>query len=519
MLGIESDSWRLRDASERYNLFGDLIVRHLRNGRGDAPALHFESETLSYKILFDRVGIARAILKSEGVGRSDRVGIVLHDSPAYVCIFLAAISLGAVPVGIDRNQNSVDLLGMLQQVGARCVFVGQPDEEHAVAIETSSLDIHAVRVDLLLTSMLHDVSEADPLEDHEVCTAGDVLYITFSSGTTGRPKAVIRRHGDILYCAKSVSDGLFAVNSTDVVLPVTKLTFGYSLVGGLMFTLLAGGSLIVSPDRMSADKLAALAQRHRATILLAQPRILAELSGFIESSGPDWLASIKVVTSAGDVLSTAVRERWTALSGLPVVDGFGSVEVGHIFVGDNGGNLPDGALGRAMPGYELRLVDADGNEVAEGETGRLAIAGASITSGYWNDPRRTREAFVDGWHISDDLFVRSGEIYYYAGRWDDLIKTGCGEWISPVRIENVLRRDTRIADCAVTAMLDSANVTRVKAVVVPLDGSDHSGLVRDLHNRVEQEWPLLDHMRVHHVEFAATIPRSANGKIMRSNLK
>jgi acyl-coenzyme A synthetase/AMP-(fatty) acid ligase len=508
----------VRGAAERYNLIEDLLVRHLRDGRGAAPALHYEGRTITYGELAIRVGIARRLLQEKGIGRGDRVALILQDCPAYVYVLLAAISLGAVPLGLDRNQNPTDVPDKLRHVGARVVALGDGEHAHTEAMAASGFAVPVIRLDPLLTGV--DAVEGDDtaVNAYEICTAGDVLYVTFSSGTTGTPKAVVRRHGDILHCARSVATGLFSVGPNDVVLPVTKLPFGYSLVGGLMFTLLAGGALILCPDAMTAGRIVELARCHRPTVLLAQPRVLAELCSLIEGQGKAWATSLKTVVSAGDVLSTAVRARWTRLSGLTVADGFGSVEVGHIFLGDDGAEKPEGAIGRALPGYTLRLIDGDGDEVPEGATGRLCIAGQSLTSGYWNDPVRTREAFVDGWHISDDLFVRSGDTYYYAGRWDDLIKTGCGEWISPVRIESVLRRDPRVADCAVTAVRNEAGVTRVGAFVVATMGTDIDALVRELPDLVQQEWPRLEHMRVHEVRLRSVIPRSANGKILRSAL-
>jgi acyl-coenzyme A synthetase/AMP-(fatty) acid ligase len=506
-------------AAERYNLIQDLLIRHAEEGRATAPALYFEDEVISYGELYRRVGATRPFLLANGIGRGDRVALVVRDSPAYVYIFLAAISLGAIPVGIDPNQNPADVPDKLARIGARCAFVYREESQHLAALAAAGQAVRVVPVDLRLADSGCDLTDlSSPVTDHEVTTAGDVLYLTFSSGTTGRAKAVVRRHRDILFCARSVAGGLVATGPEDRVMTVTKLTFGYSLVGGLMFTLLAGGALVVVAERIDGRSVMALARRYRPTILLAQPRIIAELNSGIEAGEGDWLQSLHTVMSAGDVLSAPVRDRWTRLSGLPITDGFGSVEAGHMFIGSKGGDLPAGALGRALPGYEIKLVDSDGREVEEGRPGRLCMRGNSVTSGYWNDAVRTRAAFEDGWYVSDDVFVRSGDFYHYAGRWDDMIKTGCGEWVSPVRIESVLRRDPRIADCAVAAVHDDQAVSRVKAFVVAADPASASGLDAEVRESVAKEWPRLDYMRVHLVEFVEAIPRSPNGKIMRSQL-
>lgn len=516
---IPSGARTIPAASERYNLIEDLLVRHSDGGRSTAPALYFEDEVIGYGELHRRVGAARGFLTGHGVGRGDRVALVVRDSPAYIYIFLAAISLGAIPVGIDPNRNPAELPDMLRQVGARCVFVYREEAQHLAVLAGIGPGIAVVQVDLRLEDCGCDFADIrSPVDEYELTIAGDILYLTFSSGTTGKAKAVVRRHSDILHCARSVAMGLVETRPGDRAMTVTKLTFGYSLVGGLMFTLLAGGSLIVDSERMTGARVVEAALRYRPTILLAQPRILAELSGLLEAGPRDWLESLHTVMSAGDVLAAPVRERWTRLSGIPITDGFGSVEAGHMFIGSKGGDLPPGALGRALPGYELKLVDGDGREVEEGQSGRLCMRGASVTSGYWNDPVRTRAAFEDGWYVSDDVFLRAGEFYHYAGRWDDMIKTGCGEWVSPVRIENVLRRDPRIADCAVAAVQDDQAVSRVKAFVVAADPAEAAALEAEIPAQIVREWPRLDYMRVHLMEFVGAIPRSPNGKIVRSQL-
>ncbi len=511
---------RIPAASERYNLIEDLLLRHSDGGRSAAPALYFEDEVIAYGDLHHQVSAARGFLIGHGVGRNDRVALVVRDSPAYVYIFLAAISMGAIPVGIDPNRNPADLPDLLHQVGARVIVIYREETEHLSALAGIGPGVTVVPIDLMLADCGCDLSDIQsPVDEYELTLASDILYLTFSSGTTGKAKAVVRRHSDILHCARSVASGLVATKASDRVMTVTKLTFGYSLVGGLMFTLLAGGALIVDSERMTGARIVEAALRYRPTILLAQPRILAELSGLLETGSPDWLDSLHTVTSAGDVLAPPVRERWGRLSGIPIVDGFGSVEAGHMFIGSNGGDLPPGALGRALPGYELKLVDGDGRDVVEeGQSGRLCMRGASVTSGYWNDPVRTRAAFEDGWYVSDDVFLRIDEFYHYAGRWDDMIKTGCGEWVSPVRIENVLRRDPRIADCAVAAVHDDQAVSRVKAFVVAADSAETSALEAEIPDQIVREWPRLDYMRVHLMEFVSAIPRSPNGKIVRSRL-
>ncbi|WP_281561652.1 AMP-binding protein [Thalassomonas sp. RHCl1] len=513
---VAENNFTLPGSGDRYNLIADLLVKHADGGASPVPALYFNDQVISYGALYQSVGIARALLMDQGVMRGDRVALVLPDTPAYIYIFLAAISLGAIPVGINPNENASDIPALLKHIGAKCLVVSVENASLRQSLAQSEIASVLVEVDPLFEQATKAfVDNSAPCCDYEVMAANDVLYLTFSSGTTGRPKAVTRRHLDILNCAQSVDAGLMGLTPKDTVMTVTKLTFGYSLVGGLMFSLLAGASLVVAEEKMTVDKVIAAAKRYRPSVLLAQPRILTELNRHSEAGEHDWYRSLRMVMSAGDVLSASVRDKWTNLTGLSVTEGFGSVEVGHFFIAGNGEDMPQGALGKVLDGYQVQLIDDDGREVKQGQQGRLCIRGNSVTTGYWNDPQRTRAAFEQSWYVSDDVFTASGDYLFYAGRWDHMIKTGCGEWVSPVRIENVIRRDERVEDCAVMEARDEDGVSRVKAFIVPGNGSDPKELQGGILDLIECQWPQLDHMRVHLMEFVEAIPRSANGKIVR----
>ncbi|MBE0420549.1 AMP-binding protein [Pseudoalteromonas nigrifaciens] len=505
----------VNDTPCRYNLIADLLVRHADDGASSTPALYFENQIISYGELYKSVGIARALLIKKGAQRGDRIALVLNDTPAYIYIFLAAISLGAIPVGINPNENSSQLPEMLKHVGAGYIVVSAENQSYHQLLAESNITAVIIEIDPLFSAeseLLANVTS--PCRDYEVTDANDILYLTFSSGTTGKAKAVIRRHYDILVCAKSVNEGLMGLTPDDRVMTVTKLTFGYSLVGGLMFTLLAGAALIVIEEKMTAERTIEAALQYKPTILLAQPRIIAEFNRLIETDSY-WFTSLRMMMSAGDVLSESVRERWLKLTSITITEGFGSVEVGHFFIAGNGEGMPKGALGRVLNGYEVRLIDENNQEVDEGRQGRLCVRGDSITTGYWNDPKRTRAAFEDDWYFSDDVFSRSDGYYIYAGRLDHMIKTGCGEWVSPVLLENVIRKDDQVADCMVIEDLDENGVTQIKACIVAVHPNQCDKLKTQIHQCIKRQWPRLDHMRVHQITFVDSIPRSANGKIMR----
>ena len=271
-----------------------------------------------------------------------RVGLVVPDVPSYVYLLLAAMSLGAIAVPISPKHNVADAHEMLRHVGASAVFV--IDALAAAHSESQAARGSKLRI-VAVTPTLDDAHASNSAELFvpEVTVGGDVLYLLFSSGTTGRPKAIQRRHADIAHTAMAFADDVLMMKPQDRVLAVPKLTFGYALAGNLLFSLLYGATAILVPMVPTAEIMLAAIRRHRPTIFLAQPRMLAELSELIRE--PAEVRSIRATVSAGDVLSDAVRNRWMEKTGLEVVDGFGSTEVGHIFLCNTGAARPRDSVG------------------------------------------------------------------------------------------------------------------------------------------------------------------------------
>jgi acyl-coenzyme A synthetase/AMP-(fatty) acid ligase len=510
----ELDRNAIPAAASRFNLIEPLLLRHLER-RGGRPALLFGSSVISYSDLAQRVAQTREVLLDEGVGRADRVGLLLPDVPSFVYLFLAAVSLGAIVVPINPKQNPHDVRDMLRHVGAKCVFVHEDAFQHLSSIADARLRVRSV--DSTLEKLLRSIEPAAQQFVPEATCAAEALYLLFSSGTTGRPKAIIRRHSDIPWTAAAFADDVLHMTAEDRVLAVPKLTFGYALVGNLLFCLLRGATSILIPQTSSAALMLDAIRQFRPSIFLAQPRMLAEL--LEADANTEHLHCIRTIVSAGDVLSETLRQRWQEKFGQPVLDGFGSTEAGHIFLCNTTAAHPPEAVGHTLRGYETKLIDANSLEVGENVPGRLCIRGGSVSPGYWNDPQRTQAAFRDGWFVSDDVFSRKDGLYYYCGRWDDVIKTGCGEWVLPHRIEALLNRDSAVRDCAVVGAHDERGIVRVKAHVVRVPGPESDLSVAErLKQFAEHEWPELDHMRIHLVEFVPSIPRSPNGKIERHRL-
>jgi benzoate-CoA ligase len=192
-----------------------------------------------------------------------------------------------------------------------------------------------------------------------------------------------------------------------------------------------------------------------------------------------------------------------------------------VFITNYVGNTRPGCAGRVVDGFVVRIADASGATVAAGAIGEMWVQGPSLARGYINDPERTRRSFVDGWVRTGDLAYRDeADNIYVCGRADDMIKAGCGQWVAPTEVEDVVARDADVAECAVVGYSDEFGVIRPKAYVVLKPGVRPSAVLEErLKEAVVNRFSELPHKHIGAVEFVSSLPRGATGKLQRFRLK
>jgi acyl-coenzyme A synthetase/AMP-(fatty) acid ligase len=227
-----------------------------------------------------------------------------------------------------------------------------------------------------------------------------------------------------------------------------------------------------------------------------------------------------LAVSAGEVLVPALYEKWRAKFTVELLDGFGSTEIGHVFISNRVGDVRKGSAGRMVDGHQAKILDESGGAVTDNAVGHLWVTGPSLAKGYWNDPARTRRHFDNGWVRTGDLFRRDEEGYYYSyGRADDMIKAGCGQWIAPTEVESVLLGDGAVAEVAVVGCSDANGIVRPKAYVVLRSGQrPRFEIEQRLKAAVAERWPEMTYKHLTAVEFTSGLPRNQNGKLERFKL-
>jgi 4-hydroxybenzoate-CoA ligase len=229
---------------------------------------------------------------------------------------------------------------------------------------------------------------------------------------------------------------------------------------------------------------------------------------------------LRLCFSAGEPLPAHVGEAWKQRFGLDIVNGVGSTEMGHLYLTNLPHAVEYGTAGIPVKGYEVRLIDDNGNDVKEGELGELVVRCETAAAGYWNQRERSRRTFQGEWtHTGDKYLRRPDGVYIYCGRNDDMFKVS-GIWVSPFEVEAALIAHSKVAEAAVVPAEDGNGLIKPKAYVVLKDRHD-SGRSRALYDelKVHVKRTIGPWKYPRWIEFVDSLPKTATGKIQRFMLR
>jgi benzoate-CoA ligase len=228
--------------------------------------------------------------------------------------------------------------------------------------------------------------------------------------------------------------------------------------------------------------------------------------------------ALRLCSSAAEPLPENIGDRWTEHFGVEILDGIGSTEMLHIYLSNRAGAVRYGTTGTPVPGYQIRLVDDEGNPVPQGEIGELQVAGPTSAAFYWNNREGSRRTFLGPWTRSGDKYVEGNDGYFtYCGRTDDMLKVS-GMYVSPIEVENALIAHPGVLEAAVVGQLDEQKLTKPKAYVVLKPGIAASpALALELQEHVKSRLAHFKYPRW--VEFIEEMPKTATGKIQRFKLR
>jgi benzoate-CoA ligase len=506
-----------------YNAAHDLVERNLQAGRGGRLAYIDDRTRTTYAELAARVNRAGNALLALGLAPEQRVLLALHDSVDFPTVFLGAIKAGIVPIAVNTLLTASDYRYILGDSRASTLVVSPPllpafeqamtDGGRAhlreIIVAGEALPPYH-RLDALL-------AEASDTLSPSPTTGDDACFWLYSSGSTGAPKGTVHVHSSMIQTAELYARPMLGIREDDVVFSAAKLFFAYGLGNALSFPLAVGATTVLMAERSTPSAVFKRLTEHRATIFYGVPTLFAAML-----AAPDFPArealNLRLCASAGEPLPAEIGRRFRDRTGIDILDGIGSTEMLHIFLSNRADDVRYGTTGVPVPGYELRIVDEQGRDVADGEQGELLIKGPTAAMTYWNNRPKSRATFMGDWTRSGDKFRRDEAGYYvYCGRNDDMLKVG-GIWVSPTEVEAAIITHPAVLEAAVVAREDDERLVKPKAFVVLRPGHAASAaLATGIQEHVKQH--LAHYKYPRWVEFVADLPKTATGKIQRYKLR
>lgn len=531
--------------AEPFNAATWLVDRHVEAAAGDRVAFRCGDDVVTYAGLQRLIRDSASMLVRLGVGPGDRYLMVVSDEPEFPAMFLGGLYIGAVPVPVSTMLKPAEVAVMAADSEAVAVVMSEPFTGHAADLAAADPALRSVvvidsgrqpagpvpvvpdRVSVHRWSSFTDSPGAAPVAGTGTgtgtaahpqwpapTTAGSPGFWLYTSGTTGRPKAAVHRHGDIRAVAETYGATVLGIGPDDVCYSVAKLFFAFGLGNAMLFPLAVGASAVLDPSPPTPSRVADLAGRHHPTLFFAPPGFCAAMA---DAGVPaDVLASARAAVTAGETLPAEVYRRFRARFGVEMLDGIGSTEALHIFCSNHPAEVRPGSTGRPVAGYDLRLLDETGREVtAPGEAGALWVRGDSVTTGYWRRPEVNAATFVDGWCRTGDVYRRDADgHFWFVGRNSDMIKAG-GIWVSPAEVESVLLEHPAVLEAAVVGGRSDDGLETVVAFVVAAAGQvvDTEVLLAHCRDRMAA------FKRPRTIHVLDGLPKTATGKIQRYALR
>jgi benzoate-CoA ligase family protein len=497
----------------------NVLYQNIAAGRENRTAIFSAEAAWTFGELVrlaSRVGNA---LRKLGVERENRVALLLVDGPEFVASFYGAIAIGAVPVPLNTSLTPADYEFLLNHSRARVAIVGttlayliEPIRSRCLQLQQVVL-VGGLRPWPCLDWQAWTAEASSELALVEVSPDEPAFWL-YSSGSTGRLKAVVHLHRAIPFTCRHYAQQVLELGESDLCFSAAKLFHAYGLGNGMNFPLFVGASTVLWHGSTLPEALFELINRFHPTIFFATPALFVRM---LEVEKKYDLSSLRFCVSAGEALPATTFERWRDRFGVEIVDGIGSTEMLHIFVSNWPGRCVAGSSGQVVPGYQARIVDENGAPVSPGKVGDLWVSGESSAIGYWHDRARTQTTMRGEWVVTGDKYFQDeGGYFWYQGRSDDMLKVN-GVWVSPIELENILNECPAVAECAVIGLRDEDELVQVKAFVVLQPGVERStALVRELQKfvrlRAPQRYPRM-------FEFVESLPKTATGKIKRFQLR
>ncbi len=499
------------------NVVDVLLEGITSRGFDDRIFLRSDSLNLTYFKASERINrIAQVLTEDFGLIPGNRVLLRGGNSIGMALAWLGVVKAGLIAVATMPLLRAKELGEIVEkaQISLALCDANLLDELQAAKLQTGTLKTVLPFNAPSATGSL----EALALQKSGVFTpcltaSDDVAMMAFTSGTTGKPKAAVHTHRDVLAACEAWPRHCLQATADDIVMGSPPLAFTFGLGGLLLFPFWAGASSYFPSVPYTPEAMVKLVNQVGATIVYTAPTFYRQMEPFAKQIGTP---TLRICVSAGEALPDATRQLWKAATGIEMLDGIGATEMFHIFISCKPADVRRGAIGKIVPGYTAKVVNDAGEELPHGTVGRLAVVGPTSCK-YLDDPRQANYV-KGGWNYPGDAFTQDADGYFfYQARDDDMIITS-GYNVGGPEVEDALMQHAAVAECGVIGLPDEERGMIVKAFVVLKSGVDaNEACVKLLQDHIKEVLAPFKYPR--QIEFLPSLPRTETGKLQRFKLR
>lgn len=484
-----------------------------------------ERRTISYKELVGKMNQYANALTSNGVTRGDRVLVIIPRLPEAYFVYLACLKAGIVPIPCSEMLRASDLEYRITHADVRAVIAYHTFTDEVNKI-TTSLD--ALNRKLIIGAhedgwipLDEQASAASNVFETAPTSRDDMAFLSYTSGTTGKPKGAVHSHGWGYAHVRTAASKWLAVREGDIVWATAAPGWQKWIWSPFLSTIMLGATAFVYHGSFDASTYLQLIQDEKINVLCCTPteyRIMAKLDRIADYD----LSSLRSAVSAGEPLNRPVIDTFLKHFNLQVRDGYGQTENTLLIGTLEGMEQRPGSMGMPTPGNRISIIDMDGEETPVGEVGDIAVHKScpALFKEYYREPERTLAAFRGDWYITGDKAYRDEDGYFwFEGRGDDIIISS-GYTIGPFEVEDALNKHAAVQECAVVAAPDEIRGHIVKAFIVLKEGysaQDEEALIQELQEHVKTLTAPYKYPRK--ITFLDELPKTTSGKIRRVELR